>query len=208
MDLISDSKIPAMKKYPLLLISLLLCLGSMAQLGVKAGLNFITVNNSAGINANSRSGYFVGAFFGPRPKKLFGYRSEIMLSRQGYDYKSASNSGNVNLDYLLIPQLFTLNFTKKVEVHAGLQLGFLLNATADSSGGRQTGLLDYFNRFNYSLAGGLQVSPVSGMIIGARMNISVSKLNEDLAIGGSRPAYIAKDILRNNVIQLYAGWRF
>lgn len=198
-----------MKKYPVLLITLLLCIGSYGQLGVKAGFNFITVNNNAGINANSRSGYMIGAFFGPRPKKLFGYRSEIMLSRQGYDYKTATNSGNVNLDYLLIPQLFTLNFTKKFEIHAGLQLGFLLNAAADSSGGSRSGLLDYFNRFNYAAAAGVQVSPLSGMILGARMNISLNKLNEELITGGGNPpGYIPRDILKNNVIQIYAGWRF
>lgn len=197
-----------MKKYPVLLFTLFISLGAMAQLGVKAGFNFITVNNQAGINASNRSGYMIGAFFGPRPKKLFGYRSEVLLSRQGYDYKSASSSGNVNLDYLLIPQLFTLNFTKKFELHAGLQLGFLLNAAADSSGGSRSGLLDYFNRFNYAASGGVQVSPISGMILGARMNISLNKLNEELIGGGNPPGYIPKDILKNNVIQVYAGWRF
>lgn len=197
-----------MKKYPVLLFALCMALGSMAQLGVKAGLNFITVNNQAGINASSRSGYMLGAFFGPRPKKLFGYRSEILLSRQGYDYKSASSSGNVNLDYLLMPQLFTLNFTKKFEIHAGMQLGFLLNAAADSSGGSRSGLLDYFNRFNYAATGGVQLSPLSGMILGARLNIGLNKLNEELIGGGNPPGYIPRDILKNNVIQVYAGWRF
>lgn len=193
----------------ILLIVLLLPFCGMAQIGVKAGLNFVTVNNNAGISANSRSGYMIGAFFGPRPKKLIGYRSEFMLSRQGYDYKSATNTGHVNLDYLLVPQLISFNFGKKIELHTGFQLGFLLNASADSSGGTRNGLLDYFQRFNYAVAGGIQVSPFSGLIIGARMNISLNKLNEELVIGGGgSPAYIPKDILKNNVIQLYTGWRF
>ena len=116
----------------ILLITLLLPLCGMAQIGVKAGLNFITVNDNAGISANSRSGYMIGAFFGPRPKKLIGYRTEFMLSRQGYDYKSASNTGHVNLDYLLVPQLISFNFGKRIELHTGFQLGFLLNASADN----------------------------------------------------------------------------
>ena len=194
-----------MRSYILFLVLVPLC--SAGQIGVKGGLNFVTVNKEAGINASSRSGYMIGAFFGPRPKKLLGYRSEFLLSRQGYDYKSATNSGQVNLDYLLVPQLLTLNFTKKLELHAGLQVGFLLNASADSSGGSSKGLLDYFNRFNYCAAGGIQVSPISGFILGARMNISLNRLNENQP-PGSGPVYIPKDILKNNVVQLYAGWRF
>lgn len=192
-----------------LLFWFLLPLPASAQLGFKAGLNFVSVNNQAGIQAGSRSGYMLGAFLGPRPKKLFGYRSEILLSRQGYDYKSAGNTGQVNLDYLLIPQLATLNFTKKFEIHAGIQVGFLINASADSSGGMRKGLLDYFNRFSYCAAGGLQVSPLSGLFIGARMNISLNRLDTEALVGaGPSPPYIPKDLFKNNVIQLYAGWRF
>lgn len=68
----------------ILLITLLLPLCGMAQIGVKAGLNFVTVNNNAGISANSRSGYMIGAFFGPRPKKLMpGYHYRIHVIQTG-----------------------------------------------------------------------------------------------------------------------------
>lgn len=195
----------------LLLFLILAPAGSFAQFsfGVKAGFNFVNVSSEAGISAKSRSGYHLGAQFGTSPKKILGYRSEVLLSRQGYDYRSATNTGQVNLDYLLIPQLMTLHFTKKLELHAGLQIGFLLNAAADSTGGQRSGLLDYFKRFNYAAAGGLQFSPLSGLFIGARMNISLNRLNEDPPPGsGNPPAYIPRDILKNNVIQVYTGWRF
>ena len=197
-------------KHIYLLFLLLAPFGGETQFsfGVKAGLNFVNVSSEAGIQAKSRSGYHIGARFGTSPKRLLGYRSEILLSRQGYDYRSAANTGQVNLDYLLIPQLMSLHITKKFELHAGLQIGFLLNAAADSSGGRSTGLLDYFNRFNYAVAGGGEFSPIGGLFLGARMNISLNRLNEDPPAGsGNPPAYIPKDILRNNVIQVYAGWR-
>lgn len=190
--------------------ALLICINTFSQLsiGLKAGLNFANVTNTAGINANSRSGYMIGGFISPKAKKLIGFRSEFILSRQGYDYKSNSNTGKVNLDYLLLPQLITFNITKKFELHAGGQIGFLLNANADSTGGTAEGLLDYFNRFNYSIAGGVQVSPFGGLFIGARFNVSLSNINTELPLGaGPSPNFIPKEFIKNNVLQLYAGWR-
>ncbi|MFN8291548.1 MAG: outer membrane beta-barrel protein [Chitinophagaceae bacterium] len=178
-------------------------------IGAKAGLNFVNVTNTAGIHADSRSGYMIGAFLSPKPKKLFGFRTEVLLSRQGYDYKNGTSTGSVNLDYLLLPQLLTINFSKRAEAHAGGQLAFLLNAGVDSTGGgSNSSLFDYFNRFDYGLAGGLQVSPFSGLFIGARMNISLHNLNKEQPLGTPSPRFVPKEFIKNNVVQLYAGWRF
>ena len=192
----------------------LLCLFSpffaSAQLsiGVKAGLNFANVTNTAGINANSRTGYMIGGYISPKPKKILGFRSEIMLSRQGYDYKTNGNSATLDLDYLLLPQLITINFTKKVEIHVGMQLAFLLNGNADSTGGNNS-LLDYFKRFDYGIAAGLQLSPISGLFVGARINVGLNNINDDQAIGtGTPPDYYPREFVKNNVVQIYAGWRF
>lgn len=186
-------------------------LWTYAQLGigVKAGINFTNVTNTAGINASSRSGYMFGGYISPKPKKLIGFRSEIILSRQGYDYKTTSNTGTVNLDYLLLPQLITFNFTKRFEVHLGGQAAFLLNTGVDSSAGNGNGsLFDYFNRFDYGFVGGIQVAPFSGLFLGARYNVSLHDMNKALPIGGNNPNFIPKDFIKNNVLQLYAGWRF
>lgn len=195
-----------MRKYLVLLLLLPLCAGAQIQIGIKAGLNFANVTNTAGINADSRTGYMIGGFIAPKPKGFFGFRSEIILSRQGYDYKSNTNTGHVNLDYLLLPQLFTLNFTKKAQLHAGPQFGFLMNAAVDSSGGSSGGsLFSYFNRFNLGLAGGAEVSPLFGLFFGARMNLSLSNMNSNTSSGN--PNFIPKANIKNNVVQVYVGWR-
>jgi len=199
-----------MKK--LLILFLLLPVFSSAQLGigVKAGLNFANVTDPGGINASSRSGYMIGGYISPKPKKLFGFRSEIMLSRQGYDFKTNNNTGTVDLDYLLLPQLVTLNITKRFEIHAGGQLAFLLNANADSSNnnGNSGSILDYFNRFDYGIVGGVQVSPFSGLFIGARINIGLKDINMEPQDYPPFPNFELKEFVKNNVVQLYAGWRF
>ena len=192
-----------------LLVVVPFILNAQLSIGIKAGLNFVNVTSAAGINADSRSGYMIGGFISPKPKKLVGFRSEIILSRQGYDYKTNTNTGTVNLDYLLLPQLITFSITKKFEVHIGGQMAFLMNTGVDSSGGSSGGsLFDYFNRFDYGLAGGVQVSPFSGLFIGARYNINLKEINKLPPVGGSNPNFIPREFIKNNVLQLYAGWRF
>ncbi|MGQ0738150.1 MAG: porin family protein [Bacteroidota bacterium] len=198
-----------MRKFILLSFLFPLILRAQLGLGLKAGLNFANVTNTTGFNNDSRTGYLIGGYFSPGKKKLMGFRSEIILSRQGYDYKSNTNTGNVNLDYLLLPQLVTLNFTKKFNVHAGAQAAFLLNATVDSTGSGNGGsLFDYFNRFDYGAVAGAEISPLLGFFIGARMNISFNNANKEAPVGGSWPNFIPRLDAKNNVVQLYAGWRF
>ncbi|MDZ4793235.1 MAG: porin family protein, partial [Bacteroidota bacterium] len=191
----------------LLVIAPACCFGQF-KFAVKAGLNFANVTDKAGINANSRTGYMIGGYISSKPK-FFGFRSEIMLSRQGYDYESNTNTGKVNLDYLLLPQLITLNFTKKVQLHAGLQAAFLLNANVDSSGSSSNGsLFDYFNRFDYGFVGGGEIFPIGGFFLGARINVSLNNANKEASGGGNWPNFLPKVDIKNNVVQLYAGWRF
>ena len=193
----------------LFLFFLPLLINAQLKIGIKAGLNFANITNAADVKANSRTGYMFGGFISPKAK-LLGFRSEIMLSRQGYNFKSSTNTGNVNLDYLLLPQLITLNFGKKIQLHAGGQLAFLLNSTVDSSGaGSGNGsLFDYFNRFDYGLVAGAEISPFLGFFIGGRINTSFNNVNKESPIGGNWPNFIPRIDAKNNVVQLYTGWRF
>lgn len=173
------------------------------KIGVKAGINFANVTNASGIKADTRTGYLVGGYITAKPKKILGFRSEIILSRQGYDYKTSTNTGNVNLDYLLLPQLITVNFTKLVQIHVGGQAAFLLNANVDSTGSGNGSLFEYFNRFDYGVVAGGEIYPLKGLFFGARINISLN----DISVGGNRPNYIPDVNAKNNVVQLYAGLR-
>jgi hypothetical protein len=199
-----------MKNFLWLLFILFINNAAFSQFGIKAGYNYVNVSGPGSINTDSRSGFMIGSFFGPKTKKIVGFRSEFILSRQGYDYKTATNTGNVNLDYLLLPQLLTLNFTKKLEIHAGGQMAFLLNAGVDSTGSsnNNSSLLSYFNRIDYGLVGGIQLSPFLGFFIGARINVSMKSITREQPVGSTTPSFIPKVDLRNNVVQVYAGWRF
>jgi Outer membrane protein beta-barrel domain len=201
-----------MKKITLFLLLLFpLCL--FAQIGIKAGLNFAQVSKASDINNGSKSGYHVGVFLAPASSGILSSRTELIFSRQGYNYKSDSNSGKVDLDYLQLGQLLSINITKYFSLMFGAQTAILLNAKVDSS--QQTNpnlppgygkLMDLYNRFDYGYALGAEVHPVMGLVIGARYNVSLAKVYKDLE-NFQRPSFTSADA-RNNVVQLYAGWRF
>jgi hypothetical protein len=177
-------------------------------LGIKAGANFANVSNASSINNSNASGFLFGAWLGGR-KKLLRYRMELIFSRQGYDYKTSTNNGTVNLDYLLVPQLLTLNFGK-FSIHGGGQVAFLLNAHVDSASGDNNpygDFIDFLNRFDYGIAVGAEVFPYRSLILGVRYNRSLNDLYKSVTYSGGQINFAAPD-LKNNVVQLYAGLRF
>lgn len=186
-------------------------------LGIKAGINFSNITNASQISAKSSTGFMVGAFFAPPSKGILGYRTEFIFSRQGYDYSTNSTTGSVKLNYLLLPQLMTINISRFFEIDFGFQMAFLLSGKADSSqsssGNPYGKMLDYYNKFQYGFAGGVQINPVRIFYIGARYNISLNSMYKDqsggtgMPIPGFIPDASSIDI-KNNVLQVYAGFKF
>lgn len=186
-------------------------LSLMAQFGLKAGLNFANVTKASSINNSSKTGFHAGILMGSASAKLFGFRTELTYSKQGYDYKSGTNTGNVNLDYIMSSNLTCINITKYFQLQFGAQMAYLLSAKVDSNttstGNAQVDkMMDLYNRFDYGFAGGIEIHPVSGLLIGARANISLGSLYKD-AQSGQMPSFSSIDV-KNNVFQIFVGWRF
>lgn len=186
---------------------------SFAQFGIKAGANFAKVTKASNINADNTTGFHAGVFLAPLSKGVLGFRSELIYSKQGYDFKSGNTTGTVKLDYILLPQLMQINISKYVALQVGGQMAFLLNAKADSSkpstGYAQADkLIDLMNRFDYGAAAGIEFHPVKGLLVGARYNISFGNLFKDMSTTGTRPVFFPEVDAKNNVVQLFAGYRF
>ncbi|MEP7230899.1 MAG: porin family protein [Ginsengibacter sp.] len=185
-----------------------------AQIGLKAGLNFANVTKASSINNSSSTGFHAGVFLAPSSKGVLGSRTELIFSRQGYNYKTSTNTGNVNLDYIMIPQFMAINITKYFQIQLGGQMAFLINAKVDSSSGQAASggskLLDFYNKFDYGYGGGIEIHPVSGLLIGARVNISLGNVFQDSTSysSGTPPSFIPKVNVKNNVFQIFVGWRF
>ena len=200
-----------MKKLMLLLATIIPCC-IFAQIGIKAGLNFANVSSASSINNSSHSGFMAGIFLSPSNKSIISSRTELIYSKQGYNFQSGSNTGNVNLDYIILPQLMGINITRFVQLQLGAQMAFLLNAKADSTNkssstsGPYSSIMNYYNKFDYGFAVGAEIHPFMGLLIGARYNVSLGKLYSS-AQTGQMPSFTAADA-KNNVVQIFAGWTF
>ena len=187
-----------------------------AQIGVRAGLNFANVTNASSINNDSRSGFNVGVFLAPPSKGIISSRTELVFSRQGYNYKTQSNTGDVSLDYIMLPQYMGINITKYVQLQFGAHMAFLVSAKADSSTGNgsssENQMMDMMNRFDYGYGGGIEIHPVAGLLIGARITVGMGDLysQPEQGQGGQMqmPSFIPNIDVKNNLVQIYAGWTF
>ena len=201
-----------MKKL-LIMVLALFPISLWAQIGLKGGMNFANVTKVSSINNSANTGFAVGLFLAPRSKGIMGYRSEIDFSRQGYNFDTNTNTGNVNLDYILLPQLTTINITRFFQIQLGAQMAFLINSKATESNSNSNSygsLMSYYNKFDYGVAGGLEIHPFKGLLIGARYNLSLGDLYKNLATAtpGSVPSFIPDVNVKNNVVNIYVGWHF
>jgi hypothetical protein len=183
-----------------------------AQFGVKAGVNFANVTGASSINSSNQTGFMVGAYIAPPSKGLMGYKTELIFSKQGYNYQTSTNTGNVDLDYILLPQLMCINLTKFVQIQFGAQMAFLLNAKVDSSNSTNSDsgaeAMDLYNKFDYGYSIGGEIHPVKGLVLGARYNVSLGDMYKTQTYSGAMPSFIPKVDTKNNVVQVFVGWTF
>ncbi len=185
--------------------------GLKLGIGIKAGLNFANVSDASSINSSSQTGFHAGLFFGGASKSLLGFRTELMYSQQGYNFSSDSISGSNKLGYLMLAQLMAINITRFVQIQIGGQMGYLLNAKFESSlpstgNERADKIISLYNRFDYGFAGGVEIHPISGLLVGARYNISFGDLYKRPDAGYANMSSSIN--LKNNVVQLFVGYRF
>jgi len=185
---------------------------SKSKFGIKAGYNFSNVVGSgSSFDPQHNNGYMVSAFLGSSNKNGFGYRSELVYSKQGYSFDEGGKNTDVMNDYLYMPHLMTYTIGKVVQLQAGAQIGVLLNAKK-TSGSKDSSLTDLMNRFDYGFAGGIEVYPFKGLIIGTRYNLGLGKMYKQYEQTPTTPYPLPFDPsttnLKNGILQLFIGYRF
>lgn len=181
------------------------------KLGIKGGYNWSYVTASqSGINTNSKSGFMVGVFLAPKPSKGLGFRSEIVFSRQGYSFEGSGKNTDVLNDYIYLPQLTTYTIGKVVQLQLGAQIGFLLNSKL--SGAKDSTITGLMNKVDYGFAGGVELHPVKGLLIGARYNLGLGKMYKKFEESVTNPYQLPFNPettnMKNGVVQLFVGYQF
>ena len=186
------------------------------KFGIKGGYNIAKVKGTATNYApDNRKGFMVAAFYST-PSKGLGYRSELVFSRQGFSFDESGKLQEVTQDYIYMPNFTTFTIAQKVMLQAGAQVGYLLNAEKKSSTGTESDVKEYMNRLDYGFAGGVEVYPFKGLLVGARYNVSLGSVYKQYESAGTNPVpvgypfpFTPNDIKgKNAVVQFFAGYRF
>lgn len=174
--------------------------------GVKAGVNLSTINNSqqsldfsSGMKADFHVGALVNLHFGYRNEGSpvgtgwFGIQPELLYSRQGFTLDGES----VNFDYLTIPVMAKVYFTKALNIEVGPYFSYLLSVSPNSMviDGAQIATSDLKGGMDAGLAVGVGYETKFGLTVGARYNIGMSEMAKNLQ-------------WKNNVIAISVGWLF
>lgn len=184
------------------------------KIGIKAGYNFAKVNGTTtNFSPGSNNGFIVAGFFAPGSKGI-GYRTEIVFSRQGFSFDESGKMEEVSQDYIYMPHLTTFTIADRVQLQAGGQIGYLLSAKKSSSAERSSQVTDYMNRLDYGFAGGIEIYPFKGLLVGGRYNLSFGNIYKTSAYSTASPTpyplpFNPNDVKgKNAVVQFFAGYRF
>jgi hypothetical protein len=97
------------------------------RFALKAGYNIARVTGeSINFKPASSNGFMAGLSFSPATAKGFGFRTELVFSRQGFGFSEAGVDHSVVTDYLYQPQFTTFNIGRLVQPQAGVQAGWAI----------------------------------------------------------------------------------
>lgn len=185
-----------------------------SHIGLKVGTNWSYLNGSAnGFKPNNSTGFMVSAFYAPTSRTGRGFRSEIVFSRQGYNFDNGGKNTDVMNDYIYLPQMATFGIGKFFQLQAGAQIGFLLNSKANN-GAKDSTITGLMNRIDYGFAAGVELNPVKGFLIGGRYNLGLGKLYKQYEQSSTTPMPFPlpfnpdKTDMKNGVVQVFVGYRF
>lgn len=114
-----------MKRILLIVFASFLVVNTYSQgldLGVKAGVNFATINDASS-NFDNRTGFHAGVFLAIKFNDKLAIQPEMLYSQQGAEF----DIGKFNLDYVNFPVVMKYYVINGLNVQVGPQFGFVVN---------------------------------------------------------------------------------
>ncbi len=168
------------------------------SLGFKAGIN---VSNQrvtfpeGSVSGEVRIGFHVGGLVTAMFSDQLGFQAELLFNSVGVktQYGRGPDISDI-LNYLSVPVVFRYQFAEVLNIHAGPQVGFLLEANAGDMNTK-----DRYKGLDFGAAIGAGVGLPSGLGFSARYVMGIANVGET----GSDEIK-----LTNNAFQISACYRF
>jgi hypothetical protein len=182
------------------------------KFGLKAGYNWsYLTGKKEGFKPDNKTGFMASVFLAPSVKTGFGFRTELVFSRQGYSFNEGGQNTDVLNDYVYLPQLTTFTIANKVQLQAGAQIGYLLKSR-EKTAQKDSTITGLMNRFDYGFVGGVEVYPFKGIIVGGRYNLGLGKLHKQFEATATNPYPLPFNPkttdYKNSLLQFFVGYRF
>ena len=222
-----------MKKLIIVTVTLVMFAATVSaqetSFGIKGGLNLAklsntnmgsNVNNAPGVDAKTLPGFHVGAFLEHKFNDLLGISPEFVYSMQGErvkaNYSGFGTESKVSLNYLNIPLLAKIYAVEGLSIDVGPQFGVLLSAKQkvkfsvpgeyrDLFGDgydEEENIKDGTNTFDMGIGIGATWN-IGKFLFQGRYNLGIT---DTVKYEGEKPS--GYKALRNNVLQISAGFRF
>ena len=184
-----------MKKL-LLVVTLMLTVGIVAnaqlKFGVKAGAN---ISNVA-MDADNKVGFHAGVL-GEFKIASFAIQPEVLYSMQG----AKGDGGKIENDYLNIPVMAKYYFIPGLSVEAGPQVGFLMSAKMKPDDGDSRDMKDLMNKTDFAINVGASYEvPIIPAGVFVRYTLGLTDLYKNIPSG--------VDAGKNRVLQIGAFVKF
>jgi outer membrane protein with beta-barrel domain len=159
---------------PILVLAYSIASAQKFELGPKAGVN---ISNFSSSNSGSKTkvGFHLGGFLAFKLGENFAVQPEVLFSTQGAKYDSV-NFKELKANYLNVPVLVQLRMPGGLYLETGPQAGILLTADLDD----QT-IKDTYRSLDWSWAFGLGFRSKMGLGLGARYNLGLTKVRDDIS---------------------------
>lgn len=184
--------------------------------GIKGGLNLSSLSIDGNNDKNLKIGLHAGVFTKISFNESFAVQPELVYSGKGLkldfaDEIASAGETKLNLNYIELPVQLVYNLSNDFAFHFGPYLSYLLNANMKTDANvlnhyqiSSTDNLDkkHFNSFDFGLTGGLAYD-LNPFIFGFNYSLGLTQVAKDNDVSHN----IFGDA-KNNVIQVYAGFKF
>ena len=151
--------------------------------GLKGGLNLANLKvDDPEASYNSRTGYHAGIFLRSKFSKI-AFQPEILLWTQGSDVShTVLGEYKDSFTYLAVPVMFKFYLIDGLNIHAGPQFGFLIDAERKGEsrllGSSSVDIKENFKPTDISVSVGGGYDLPFGLSLDVRYNIGVQDIND------------------------------